>query len=130
MSWRTNQPHIISTIMSPFIEDPEYTAFLETGKFDFIIVVGGGAGTSGLVVATRLTEDQNIRVLVIEAGANHLDDPRIVTPRLAASLYDDPDFDWCFMSTPQVRTLKSCDPNPVDSEKETLKLTTACSAKR
>jgi hypothetical protein len=42
-------------------------------------------------------------VLVLEAGANRLDDPRIVTPGLAASLYDDPDFDWAWMSTPQVR---------------------------
>lgn len=83
--------------MSPSIVDPESTAFLETEKFDFIVV---GGGTSGLVVATRLTEDPNIRVLVLEAGANRLDDPRIVTPGLAASLYDDPDFDWCFMSTP------------------------------
>ena len=68
--------------------------------YDFIIV---GGGTSGLVVASRLTEDPNIRVLVLEAGANRLNDPRIVIPGLAASTYDDPDFDWCISSTPQVR---------------------------
>ncbi|KKY27449.1 putative aryl-alcohol dehydrogenase [Phaeomoniella chlamydospora] len=66
--------------------------------YDFIIV---GGGTSGLVVASRLTEDPNIRVLVLEAGANRLNDPRIVIPGLAASTYDDPDFDWCISSTPQ-----------------------------
>jgi choline dehydrogenase-like flavoprotein len=77
------------------------SAPLETEKFDFVIV---GGGTSGLIVASRLTEDPNVKVLVLEAGANRLDDPRITTPGLAASLYDDPDFDWCFMSSPQVRS--------------------------
>lgn len=85
--------------MSASIGNPDSTAFLESEKFDYIVV---GGGTSGLVVATRLTEDPNVKVLVLEAGSNRLDDPRIVTPGLAASLYDDPEFDWCFMSTPQV----------------------------
>ncbi|CZR51596.1 related to aryl-alcohol dehydrogenase [Phialocephala subalpina] len=84
--------------MSSSIVPPGSTAFLDTEKFDFVVV---GGGTSGLVVASRLTEDPNVKVLVLEAGANRLDDPRIVTPGLAASTYDDPDFDWCFMSTPQ-----------------------------
>ena len=86
--------------MSASIGNPDSTGFLETEKFDFLVV---GGGTSGLVVATRLTEDPDVKVLVLEAGSNRLDDPRIVTPGLAASLYDDPEFDWCFMSTPQVR---------------------------
>jgi choline dehydrogenase-like flavoprotein len=85
--------------MSASIGNPHSTGFLGTEKFDFLIV---GGGTSGLVVATRLTEDPNVKVLVLEAGSNRLEDPRIVTPGLAASLYDDPEFDWCFMSTPQV----------------------------
>lgn len=85
--------------MSSSIISPDSVAFLDTEKFDFVIV---GGGTAGLVVATRLTEDPNVKVLVLEAGANRLNDPRIKTPGLAASLYDDPEFDWCFMSTPQV----------------------------
>lgn len=84
---------------STTLHAPDSTEFLGTEKFDFVIV---GGGTTGLVVATRLTEDPNVKVLVLEAGANRLEDPRIVIPGLAASVYDDPDFDWCFMSPPQV----------------------------
>jgi hypothetical protein len=89
----------LSFIMSGEIGNPDVTNFLELEKFDYIVV---GGGTSGLVVAARLTEDPNVKVLVLEAGSNRLEDPRIVIPGLASSLYDDPEFDWCFMSTPQV----------------------------
>ncbi len=65
-----------------------------------IIIVGGG--TAGLVVANRLSEDPALQILVIEAGADHHDDPRITTPGLAVSLLDDPKFDWQFLSEPQV----------------------------
>ncbi|KAL5339807.1 GMC oxidoreductase [Aspergillus crustosus] len=64
---------------------------LGSQSFDFNII---GGGTSGLVVANRLTEDPSIRVLVLEAGSNRTQDPRIAIPGLAASTYFDPDFDW------------------------------------
>ena len=69
-------------------------------QYDYIIV---GGGTSGLVVASRLTEDPNISVLVLEAGSNRLEDPRIAAPGLAPSTFSDPEFDWRFTSPPQVR---------------------------
>ncbi|KAL1306162.1 hypothetical protein AAFC00_004269 [Neodothiora populina] len=65
---------------------------------DYIII---GGGTAGLVVASRLTEDPSLRVLVIEAGADHRSDPRIVVPGLASQVYGDPDFDWTYISAPQ-----------------------------
>lgn len=71
----------------------------EGGEYDYIIV---GGGTAGLVVASRLSEEGDKSVLVIEAGANRKGDPRIDTPGMMTTLYDDPDYDWAFMTEPQV----------------------------
>lgn len=79
--------------------ETESTAGLANASFDFVVV---GGGTSGLVVANRLTENPKIHVLVIEAGANKLDDLRVQAPGLARTTYGDPEFDWDFRSIPQV----------------------------
>ncbi|KAK0652664.1 hypothetical protein B0T16DRAFT_387889 [Cercophora newfieldiana] len=50
-------------------------------KFDYIVV---GGGTAGLVVASRLTEDSNIQVLVVEAGPDHRDNPLVLTPEFVS----------------------------------------------
>lgn len=71
-------------------------------SYDYIVV---GGGTSGLVVASCLTEDPNVTLLLLEAGADRLSDSRITTPGLALTTWDNPDFDWQFMTTPQVRLL-------------------------
>ncbi|KAI0837761.1 putative GMC oxidoreductase [Hypoxylon sp. FL0890] len=68
-------------------------------EYDYIVI---GGGTSGLVVASRLSEDEDVSVLVLEAGANRLQDPKIAIQGLAASTYFDPDYDWCITTEPQV----------------------------
>lgn len=78
------------------------------GSYDYIIV---GGGTSGLVIASRLTEDPNVTVLVLEAGSDKLHDSRITTPGLALAMWDNPEFDWQFMTTPQVYPRKGTYPD-------------------
>lgn len=74
---------------------------MSSDDFDFIIV---GGGASGLIVATRLTEDPDTSVLVLEAGEERSADPRITTPALWPSLLGS-DVDWGFVSEPQVSVL-------------------------
>ena len=66
--------------------------------YDFVIV---GGGTSGLTVASRLSEDSGIHVLVLEAGGNHLADPRVIVPALCMQAPGS-ELDWQFMTVPQV----------------------------
>jgi choline dehydrogenase-like flavoprotein len=58
--------------------------------FDYIIV---GGGTTGLVVATRLSEDPSVSVLVLEAGAPNLNDPEILIPAVFGSQVGKPQYD-------------------------------------
>lgn len=50
-------------------------------EYDLVTV---GGGTSGLVIATRLSEDPNVEVLVVESGANRIDDRRVKIPAYQA----------------------------------------------
>ena len=72
-------------------------------NYDYVIV---GGGTAGLVIAARLTENPDVTVGVLEAGKNKLDDMFIDTPALFLQIFNNPDYDWQFMTEPQVQCLQ------------------------
>ncbi|HHG5368202.1 TPA: GMC family oxidoreductase [Pseudomonas aeruginosa] len=65
--------------------------------FDYVIV---GAGSSGCVLANRLSADPSVTVCLIEAGS-HDKSVRIQTPAGTITLYKSKKYSWNFFSTPQ-----------------------------
>ncbi|CAD6590159.1 MAG: hypothetical protein ASARMPRED_004595 [Alectoria sarmentosa] len=73
-------------------------------KADYDYVVVGG-GTAGLIVGCRLSEDDEVKVIVLEAGDSHLTDPRINTPAGWSAVLGS-EVDWNFKTSAQVQTFK------------------------
>jgi choline dehydrogenase-like flavoprotein len=66
-------------------------------QYDFVIV---GGGTSGLVVANRLSEMENVTVAVIEAGDSVLNNAN-VTNVMGYSLAFGTEIDWAYETANQ-----------------------------
>lgn len=69
-----------------------------SARYDYIVV---GGGTSGLVVANRLSEDFNVSVAVIEAGDIELDNTNITSTSKYGKAFGTA-IDWQYESAPQV----------------------------
>ena len=65
--------------------------------YDFIII---GAGSAGCVLANRLSEDPNNKVLLIEAGGSDWS-PLIHIPLLAGVAYFDKSINWGYDTEPE-----------------------------
>jgi choline dehydrogenase len=76
-------------------------------SFDYIIV---GAGSAGCVLANRLTENPDCRVLLIEAGGEATN--RLVDSPGAMTRLADTPVDWGFRTTPQAQLFDRVIPYP------------------
>ncbi|KAF7907957.1 hypothetical protein BELL_0439g00060 [Botrytis elliptica] len=73
--------------------------FQTVQSYDYIII---GGGTAGLTIASRLSEDPQTSVLVLEAGADHSNDINVLAPGLYTGMYSNPEYDWNYKTVPQI----------------------------
>lgn len=69
---------------------------LEYGSFDFIIV---GAGSTGTLLANRLSQNPSWKILLLEAGNNAKNNLTDIPALYAFTTFTD--YNWGFVSTPQ-----------------------------
>ena len=78
--------------------------FKDHGGVDYLVV---GGGTAGGVLASRLSEDNNVRVAVAEAGVNNRS-LLIDMPAAVGELYDSGSMHWDYESSPEVHVDNKC----------------------
>ena len=70
---------------------------MEAEGFDYVVV---GAGSSGCVVAARLSEDPGVSVLLLEAGGRD-DHLYLRMPLAFLKAMPDPRFNWTYWTEPE-----------------------------
>ncbi|KAJ7657792.1 GMC oxidoreductase [Mycena polygramma] len=76
----------------------KYDSDVSGKNFDYVII---GGGTAGLVLASRLSEDPSVTVVVLEAGEANLGDPDILIPGQFGATFLNPKHDWAFPTEKQ-----------------------------
>ncbi|KAF2997767.1 hypothetical protein E8E14_000268 [Neopestalotiopsis sp. 37M] len=71
---------------------------MEESTHDIIIV---GGGTAGCLLASRLSSQSDLDILLLEAGENRNEDPKVLTPLISRRMFGDPAYDWCYETTAQ-----------------------------
>ncbi|KAF6223696.1 hypothetical protein HO133_000539 [Letharia lupina] len=83
--------------------DASTSISLLQAEYDYVVI---GGGTAGLVVACRLSENDHVKVIVLEAGNNHLTDPRINIPAGWSAVLGS-EVDWAFQTSAQAQVADS-----------------------
>ncbi len=73
-------------------------------EYDYIIV---GAGSAGCVLANRLSEDEHKSILLLESGPDDAGYSDIHVPAQVHSLFNNPEVDWMYKTTPQAQACLS-----------------------
>ena len=66
----------------------------------YLLLLSVGAGSAGAVVASRLSEDPSVTVLLLEAGGSEEDSFEMTVPGLAIGLQKT-EYDWQYQTIPQ-----------------------------
>ncbi|KAI0737717.1 GMC oxidoreductase [Daedaleopsis nitida] len=74
------------------------TADVAGQHFDIVII---GRQTAGLALASRLSENADVSVAVLEAGKAHFGDELITSPMGWFRQYMNPEYDWAFLTAPR-----------------------------
>ena len=72
---------------------------MKTATYDYIVI---GAGSAGCVLASRLSEDPSVKVLLIEAGAP-ASSIFVQMPAGIRVLYKSQKFNWRYWTEPQTQ---------------------------
>ena len=74
--------------------------------YGIICIVAVGGGTAGSVLASRLAEDTNRTILVLEAGGFPTTDENIEIPIFSDVVRNSDEFNWRYTTVPQKNACK------------------------